>query len=42
MDICSEQEPIFSPVVGDQLAACWLYQGYGANKAVENQEKSNG
>lgn len=42
MDICSEQEPIFSPVVGDQLAACWLYQGYGTNKAVENQEKSNG
>jgi peptide/nickel transport system ATP-binding protein len=42
MDICSKEEPDFSPVVGDQLASCWLYQGSGTRNVARNQEIHNG
>lgn len=40
MDICSQKEPLFEPVEGDQLAACWLYsqkEGSGASASQEAQ-----
>jgi oligopeptide/dipeptide ABC transporter ATP-binding protein len=42
MDICSQEEPVFEPVTGDHLAACWLYRKTGAIKASRKQEAYNG
>jgi len=42
MDICSEQEPAFEPVAGDQSASCWLYQKAGVQRVAENQDVHNG
>jgi oligopeptide/dipeptide ABC transporter ATP-binding protein len=42
MDICSQQEPAFEPVAGEQLAACWLYQEKGKYQASAKKEASLG
>ena len=42
MDICSQEEPAFEPVIGDHLASCWLYRKAGAIKVSEKREARNG
>jgi len=42
MDICSKEEPVFEPVVNDQLVSCWLYQKNGIQLAAEKQDVHNG
>jgi len=42
MDICSQEEPVFEPVTGDHLAACWLYRKAGAATASVKKEARNG
>jgi peptide/nickel transport system ATP-binding protein len=37
MEICSQSEPAFESVAGEQLASCWLYQ-----KAAAKQEVNHG
>jgi peptide/nickel transport system ATP-binding protein len=41
MDICRTQEPAFLPVIKEHLAACWLYQERGSEKAEVIAEKRN-
>jgi oligopeptide/dipeptide ABC transporter ATP-binding protein len=41
MDICSTKEPAFLPVIKEHLAACWLYQEHGSEKAAVLPEKRN-
>jgi peptide/nickel transport system ATP-binding protein len=41
MDICGTQEPAFLPVIKEHLAACWLYQERGSEKAAVIAEKRN-
>jgi oligopeptide/dipeptide ABC transporter ATP-binding protein len=42
MDICSREEPVFEPVTGDHLAACWLYRKAGGVTASGKKEARNG
>ena len=42
MEICSQQEPTFKAVAGDQLAACWLYQKEDIKKAEGKLEVNHG
>ncbi len=42
MDVCSQEEPAFEPVVGDHLASCWLYQKAGVKQASGKQEVRGG
>lgn len=38
MDICSQKEPLFESVAGDQLASCWLYSQKEGSRASASQE----
>jgi oligopeptide/dipeptide ABC transporter ATP-binding protein len=42
MDICSQEEPAFEPVVADHLASCWIYQEAGAKNSSGKHQVHNG
>jgi oligopeptide/dipeptide ABC transporter ATP-binding protein len=42
MDICTQEEPAFQSVAGEQLAACWLYQKKGDHQPSMKKEVSRG
>jgi oligopeptide/dipeptide ABC transporter ATP-binding protein len=42
MEVCSQAEPSFEPVVADHLASCWIYQEAAAKKITGEKEHQNG
>ena len=42
MEVCSQAEPSFEPVVTDHLASCWIYQEAAARKITGEKEDHNG
>ncbi len=42
MDICSQEEPAFEPVMGDHLASCWIYQQEDVKNASGKENIHNG